>query len=58
MTDSQRLEADLLALTRSIQTLVEEKRITNTNLSNLVDYLCTQNDLVALDVVDVKNEEA
>jgi hypothetical protein len=58
MTDSQRLEAALLALTRSIQTLVEEKRITNTNLSNLVDYLCNQNDVVALDVVDIKNKQA
>jgi hypothetical protein len=57
MIDSQRLEAALLALTRSIQTLVEEKRITNTNLSNLVDYFCTQNNVVALDVVDIKNEE-
>ncbi|MEI6329192.1 MAG: hypothetical protein WCP16_08165 [Pseudanabaena sp. ELA645] len=57
MTDSQRLEAALLALTRSIQTLVEEKRITNTNLSNLVDYFCTQNNIVALDVVDIKNED-
>ena len=58
MIDSQRLEAALLALTRSIQTLVEEKRITNTNLINLVDYLCNQNDVVALDVVDIKNKQA
>ena len=58
MTDSQRLESAILALTRSIQTLVEEKRITNINLSNLVDCLCAQNDVVALDVVDINRKQA
>ena len=58
MTDSQRLESALLALTQAIQTLVEEKRITNTNLSNLVDYFCPKNDVSALDVVDIKNKQA
>jgi len=56
MTDSQRLEAALLALTHSVQTLVEETRITNTNINNLVEHLYTRNDVVALDVVDIKNE--
>jgi len=56
MTDSLRLEAALLALTQSAQTLVEETRNTNTNLNNLVEHLYTRNDLVAVDVVDIKNE--
>ena len=58
MTDSQRLESALLSLNQSIQTLIENKKIINTSLNNLVDYLCTQNDVVALDVVDIKNEQA
>ena len=56
MIDSQRLEAALLALTHSVQTLAEETRITNTNINNLVEHLYTRNDVVALDVVDIKNE--
>ncbi len=56
MTDSQRLEAALLALTHSVQTLAEETRNTNTNINNLVEHLYTRNDVVALDVVDIKNE--
>ena len=56
MTDSPRLEAALLALTQSVQSLVEETRITNTNLNSLVEHLYTRNDVVANDVVDIKNE--
>lgn len=56
MTDSQRLEAALLALTQSVQTLIEETRVTNTNLNTLVEHLYTRNDVVANDVVDIKNE--
>jgi len=56
MTDSQRLEAALLALTQSVQTLIEETRTTNTNLNSLVEHLYTRNDVVANDVVDIKNE--
>lgn len=56
MADSQRLEAALLALTQSVQTLIEETRVTNTNLNTLVEHLYTRNDVVANDVVDIKNE--
>lgn len=56
MTDSPRLEAALLALTQSVQTLVGETRTTNTNLNSLVEHLYTRNDVVAVDVVDIKNE--
>lgn len=56
MTDSQRLESALLALTQSVQTLIEETRVTNTNLNTLVEHLYTRNDVVANDVVDIKNE--
>ncbi|MFN5854431.1 MAG: hypothetical protein ACK456_00810 [Pseudanabaenaceae cyanobacterium] len=56
MTDSLRLESALLALTQSVQTLIEETRATNTNLNNLVEHLYTRNDVVANDVVDIKNE--
>ena len=56
MNDSLRLEAALLALTHSVQTLAEETRNTNTNLNNLIEHLYTKNDVVAIDVVDIKNE--
>ncbi len=56
MTDLLRLESALLALTHSVQTLIEETRVTNTNLNSLVEHLYTRNDVVALDVVDIKNE--
>lgn len=45
-----------MALTQSVQTLVEETRITNTNLNTLVEHLYTRNDVVALDVIDIKDE--
>ncbi|MEA5487145.1 MULTISPECIES: hypothetical protein [Pseudanabaena] len=56
MTDAPRLEAALLALTQSVQTLIEETRATNTNLNSLVEHLYTRNDVVVNDVVDIKNE--
>jgi DNA-binding protein H-NS len=56
MTDSLRLEAALLALTQSVQTLIEETRGTNASLNSLVEHLYTRNDVVANDVIDIKNE--
>lgn len=56
MTDAPRLESALLALTQSVQTLIEETRVTNNNLNSLVEHLYTRNDVVANDVVDIKNE--
>ncbi|MEI6430382.1 MAG: hypothetical protein WCO45_18660 [Pseudanabaena sp. ELA607] len=56
MTDSLRLDAALLALTQSVQTLIEETRGTNANLNSLVEHLYTRNDVVANDVIDIKNE--
>ncbi|WP_055076878.1 hypothetical protein [Pseudanabaena sp. 'Roaring Creek'] len=51
-----RLEAALIALTQSVQVLIEETRVTNTNINSLVEHLYTRNDVVANDVVDIKNE--
>jgi len=56
ISDSRRLEAALLALTQSVQVLIEETRVTNTNINSLVEHLYTRNDVVANDVVDIKNE--
>ena len=50
------LESALIALTQSVQTLIEETRSTNANINSLVEYLYTRNDVVANDVVDIKNE--
>jgi|GEM_PF-699025 len=50
------LESALIALTQSVRTLVAETRVTNTNINSLVEHLYTRNDVVANDVVDVKNE--
>jgi hypothetical protein len=48
----ERLEAALLALTQSVQVLIEEKKITNTNINNLVEHLYTRNDVVAVEIYD------
>jgi hypothetical protein len=56
ISDSRRLEIALLALTQSIQVLIEETRVTNTNINSLVEHLYTRNDVVAVDVIDIKNE--
>ncbi len=56
ISDSRRLEAALLALAQSVQVLIEETRVTNTNINSLVEHLHTRTDVVALDVVDIKNE--
>jgi len=36
ISNLSRLEAALLALTQSIQVLIEENRVTNTNINSLV----------------------
>jgi hypothetical protein len=51
-----RVEAALLALTQSVQRLAEETQATNRNIDCLVEHLFTRRDVVAEDVVDIKNE--
>lgn len=53
---SGRLEEALLALTQSVQVLTEETRITNANINNLVEHLYTRRDVVANDVLDIKED--
>ncbi len=53
---SRRLEAALLALTQSVQVLIEETRTTNTNINSLVEHLYTRRDVVANDVLDIKED--
>jgi flagellar hook-associated protein FlgK len=53
---SRRLEAALLALTQSVQILIEETRTTNANINNLVEHLYTRRDVVANDVLDIKED--
>ena len=55
-SQSRRLEAALLALTQSIQGLITETRTTNANINNLVEHLYTRRDVVANDVLDIKED--
>jgi len=51
---SRRLEAALLASTQSVQMLIEETRTTNIN--SLAEHLYTRRDVVANDVLDIKED--
>jgi hypothetical protein len=55
-SQSRRLEAALLALTQSIQGLITETRTTNANINSLVEHLYTRRDVVASDVLDIKED--
>ncbi|ELS30552.1 MULTISPECIES: hypothetical protein [Pseudanabaena] len=57
------IETALLSLAQSVQTLTEESqslrqelRSTNSNINNLVEHLYARRDVVANDVVDIKDE--
>jgi hypothetical protein len=51
-----RVESALIALAEESQALRQELRTTNSRLDSLIEHLYTQRDVVALDVVDIKDE--
>lgn len=51
-----RVESALIALAEESQALRQELRATNSRLDSLIEHLYTQRDVVALDVVDIKDE--
>jgi len=51
-----RVEIALIALAEESQALRQELRATNSRLDSLIEHLYTQRDVVALDVVDIKDE--